>query len=148
MRARVLLFYKIGHAVTTVRQFSPFLVGLTMLSLAACSAVAPEAQAVEDGDVLGERHDEVRALIAARKASGYAAASQSDGHKLCLVLQGGGMRGILGSVAAGALDQLGIAETFDAMDGTSAGGFTVAYLAAGQMRKQVMIFWVWPAVST
>jgi hypothetical protein len=86
-------FSKIGHAVTTVRQFSPFLVGLTMMSLAACSAVAPEAQAVEDRNVLGERHDEVRALIAERKASGYVAASQSDGHKLCLVVQGGGMRG-------------------------------------------------------
>lgn len=134
-------FSNIGHAVSTVRQFSPFLVGLTMMSLAACSAVAREAQAVEDGDVLGERHAEVRALIAARKASGYVAASQSDGHKLCLVVQGGGMRGILGSAAAVALDQLGIAETFDAMYGTSAGGLTVAYLAAGQIAQGTSIYY-------
>lgn len=134
-------FSIIDHAVSTVRQFSPFLVGLTMMSLAACSATAPEAQAVEDGSVLGDRHAEVRALIAARQANGYVAASQSDGHKLCLVVQGGGMRGILGSAAAVALDQLGIANTFDAMYGTSAGGLTVAYLAAGQIAQGTSIYY-------
>lgn len=134
-------FCNISRALSAARQFSPFFTGLIMMSLAACSATVPPAQAVEDGNVLGERHAEVRELIAARQTSGYVAASHSDGQKLCLVVQGGGMRGILGSAAAVALDQLGIADSFDAMYGTSAGGLTVAYLAAGQIARGTSIYY-------
>lgn len=91
--------------------------------------------------MLGERHAEVLELIKARRASGYDAGSMSDGNRLCLVVQGGGMRGILGSAAAVALDQLGIAGSFDAMYGTSAGGLTVAYLAAGQIAYGTSIYY-------
>ena len=110
------------------------------MGLCACAS-APEAQPVPPGEILGDRHSEVRALIEGRQASGYKAGSGSDGKKLCLVVQGGGMRGIVGSASAVALDQLGIAGTFDAMYGTSAGALTVAYLAAGQIAFGTSIYY-------
>lgn len=111
-----------------------------MSNVAACTST-PAAVPVADGNVLGERHGEVFELIEARRDNGYEAGSMSDGHWLCLVVQGGGMRGILGSAAAVALDQLGIAGSFDAMYGTSAGGLTVAYLAAGQIAYGTSIYY-------
>ncbi|MBO6782238.1 MAG: patatin-like phospholipase family protein [Alphaproteobacteria bacterium] len=110
------------------------------MAAGACST-APEAQPVPPGIVLGQGHEEVRAVIEARRLSGYVPGSGSDGNRLCLVVQGGGMRGIVGSAAAVALDQLGIAQTFDAMYGTSAGALTVAYLAAGQIAYGTSIYY-------
>jgi len=111
-----------------------------MSSLAACSPLPLPTGPVSDVAV-GERFEEVVDLMQARRASGYVPGSHSDGHHLCLAVQGGGMRGVIGAAAAVGLDQLGFAGTFDTMVGTSAGGLTVAYLAAGQIAEGTSIYY-------
>lgn len=51
------------------------------------------------------------------------------------------MRGIIGSAAAVAVDQLNMTPVFDAMYGTSAGALTVSYLAAGQIALGTSIYY-------
>jgi predicted patatin/cPLA2 family phospholipase len=69
----------------------------------------------------------VAALLAARTA----ADTRADGHRLALVVEGGGMRGVVSAAMTGALEDLGLAGRFDLLVGTSAGALNGAALLAG-----------------
>jgi predicted patatin/cPLA2 family phospholipase len=59
--------------------------------------------------------------------------SRSDGaRKLALVIEGGGMRGVVSAGSLLALDQLGFRNVFDEVYATSAGGVNAAYFLSGQ----------------
>ncbi len=69
----------------------------------------------------------VAALLSARAAAG----TRADGHRLALVVEGGGMRGVVSAAMTGALEHLGLAGSFDLVTGTSAGALNAAALLAG-----------------
>ena len=51
---------------------------------------------------------------------------------MALVIEGGGMRGVVSAGMAAALEQLGLRDAFDEVHGASAGAFNAAFLLAGQ----------------
>ena len=61
--------------------------------------------------------------------------------RLGLVVEGGGMRGVISSAAADALYQFGYAECFDCVFGTSAGAINGAYLLSGEITKGTSIYY-------
>ena len=71
-------------------------------------------------------------LIQRRCAAGSRPGERGDGHRVGLAIEGGGMRGLVTSAMATALQHLGLLDAFDVVYGTSAGAFNGAYLLAGQ----------------
>jgi predicted patatin/cPLA2 family phospholipase len=65
--------------------------------------------------------------LLARRAAG----AQSDGARLALALEGGGMRGVVSAGMAAAIERLGLTSCFDFVVGTSAGALNGAALLAG-----------------
>ncbi|MFF2088403.1 patatin family protein [Nocardia sp. NPDC058176] len=70
----------------------------------------------------------VAEVIAARQSAGH----RDDGHRLALVIEGGGSRGVYSSGMVQALEELGLASIFDAVYGTSAGAINGAWLLCGR----------------
>jgi predicted patatin/cPLA2 family phospholipase len=63
-----------------------------------------------------------------------AAGAPADGARLALVLEGGGMRGVVSSAMADALEARGLEPCFDLVVGTSAGALNGAAFLAGVAR--------------
>ncbi|MGQ4597419.1 patatin-like phospholipase family protein [Nocardia sp. R6R-6] len=70
----------------------------------------------------------VAELIRAR----HATSTRADGHRLVLVIEGGGSRGAYSSGMVSALEELGLTAVFDAVYGTSAGAINGAWLLSGR----------------
>jgi predicted patatin/cPLA2 family phospholipase len=68
-------------------------------------------------------------LLLARR--GTLPAARPDDARIALVIEGGGMRGIVAGGAVSALHDLGVTDCFDAVYGASAGAISGAYLLAG-----------------
>lgn len=79
----------------------------------------------------GPKHP-VLELMHARKKTGSKPSKRTDTAKLALVIEGGGMRGIVSAGMTAAIEQLGFLETIDEVYGTSAGALNGAFLLAGQ----------------
>ena len=77
----------------------------------------------------------VVALLRERAERGSAPGSRQDPHRLALVLEGGGMRGVVSAAMTGALDRLGFAQCFDIVAGASAGAINAAALLAGEAQR-------------
>jgi predicted patatin/cPLA2 family phospholipase len=60
-----------------------------------------------------------------------AAGSRADGHRVALVLEGGGMRGVVSAGMTAGIERLGLSECFDLVVGSSAGALNAAALLAG-----------------
>ena len=69
-------------------------------------------------------------LLRTRAAGGH----HDDGARLALVLEGGGMRGVVSSGMADALQERGLSDCFDLVVGTSAGALNGAAFLAGVAR--------------
>lgn len=69
----------------------------------------------------------VAALLSVRAAAG----TRADGGRLALVVEGGGMRGVVSAAMTGAIEDLGLTGCFDLVAGTSAGALNGAALLAG-----------------
>lgn len=67
----------------------------------------------------------------------FASSNRSDGHRLVLVIEGGGSRGVYSSGMVHALEDLGLARIFDAVYGTSAGAINAAWLLCGRAGRGV-----------
>ncbi|VFA94328.1 NTE family protein rssA [Nocardia farcinica] len=72
--------------------------------------------------------DTVAEIIRGRSTSG----SRADGHRLVLVIEGGGSRGVYSSGMVQGLEELGLSAVFDAVYGTSAGAINGAWLLCGR----------------
>ncbi|MDO3647117.1 patatin-like phospholipase family protein [Nocardia mangyaensis] len=70
----------------------------------------------------------VAEVIEGRRVAG----DRADGHRLALVIEGGGSRGVYSSGMVQALEELGLANVFDAVYGTSAGAINGAWLLCGR----------------
>jgi predicted patatin/cPLA2 family phospholipase len=72
------------------------------------------------------------ALLRARRASGSKPGHRTDNAHLAMVLEGGGMRGVVSIAMASEFEHRGYTEAFDSVHGSSAGACGAAYFAAGQ----------------
>jgi predicted patatin/cPLA2 family phospholipase len=72
-------------------------------------------------------HEVLRAL-AARHRAGSQPLARDDGLRIALIVEGGGMRGIISAGMALALGELDLVPAFDAVYGASAGAITGAWL--------------------
>src|SRR5579863_92175 len=79
-----------------------------------------------------QREHPVIALIRSRREQGSLPGERSDGRCVALVIEGGGMRGVVSAGMTAAIEQLGFSNTFDEVHGASAGAFNAAFLIAGQ----------------
>ena len=79
----------------------------------------------------GTRPERVIDLILER-ASMRGRHPSTGSRKLALVIEGGGMRGVVSAGSLLALDQLGFRDVFDEVYATSAGGVNAAYFLSGQ----------------
>lgn len=67
----------------------------------------------------------------------FASGTRSDGHRLVLVIEGGGSRGVYSSGMVHALEDLGFGRIFDAVYGTSAGAINAAWFLCGRAARGV-----------
>jgi predicted patatin/cPLA2 family phospholipase len=76
-------------------------------------------------------HPVVQTLLR-RKTEGSRPGARSDGRRVALVIEGGGLRGVVSAGMTAAIEQLGLLDAFDEVHGSSAGAFNAAFLLAGQ----------------
>ncbi len=77
-------------------------------------------------------HPVVAAIRRRRDDEGSRPSGRTDGRRIALVIEGGGMRGVVSAGMAAAIEQLGLTDSFDEVHGASAGSFNAAFLLAGQ----------------
>ena len=92
----------------------------------------------------GPAPHEVPRALAARARAGSQPLARADGLRIALVIEGGGMRGIISGGMALALDELRLVPAFDAVYGASAGSITGAWLLS---RPEGLRGWAEPAYS-
>ena len=100
----------------------------------------------ESGQALADPaapHEVLRAL-AARRRTGSRPWARDDGLRIALIIEGGGMRGVISAGMALALDELGLVPAFDAVYGASAGAITGAWLLS---RPEGLRGWAEPAYT-
>lgn len=88
----------------------------------------PTAQGINED----QRDHPVVALIRRRREEGSLPGQRDDGRRVALVIEGGGMRGVVSAGMTAAIEQLGFTGAFDEVHGASAGAFNAAFLIAGQ----------------
>lgn len=77
----------------------------------------------------------VALVLRERAERGSQPGDRDDPHRLALVLEGGGMRGVVSAGMAAALERLGLRPCFDLVVGSSAGAINGAALLAGAARE-------------
>src|SRR5450755_3061858 len=70
-------------------------------------------------------------LLARRAERAHRAGAPTDGARLALAIEGGGMRGVVSAGMTAAIELLGLTACFDLVVGTSAGALNGAGLLAG-----------------
>jgi predicted patatin/cPLA2 family phospholipase len=76
-------------------------------------------------------HPVIKTLLR-RRAEGSRPGARNDDERVALVIEGGGMRGVVSAGMTSAIEQLGLRDAFDEVHGASAGAFNAAFLLAGQ----------------
>ncbi|MGN6872743.1 MAG: patatin-like phospholipase family protein [Solirubrobacteraceae bacterium] len=79
-----------------------------------------------------ERSHPVVQTLQRRREEGSRPGARTDGRRVALVIEGGGMRGVVSAGMTAAIEQLGLTDAFDEVHGASAGAFNAAFLLAGQ----------------
>jgi predicted patatin/cPLA2 family phospholipase len=67
-----------------------------------------------------------------RREEGSRPGARTDRRRVALVIEGGGMRGVVSAGMTAAIEQLDFRDAFDEVHGASAGAFNAAFLLAGQ----------------
>jgi predicted patatin/cPLA2 family phospholipase len=70
-------------------------------------------------------------VLRARRAAGSRPLERDDGARVALVVEGGGMRGVVSAAMGAVLEREGLTEALDLVVGTSAGALNGAALLAG-----------------
>src|SRR5215203_953091 len=81
-----------------------------------------------------DRRHPVAELIRARAAGRSQPGAREDPHRVALVLEGGGMRGVVSAAMTAALLRMQLTRCFDLVVGASAGAINGAALLAGAAR--------------
>jgi predicted patatin/cPLA2 family phospholipase len=90
------------------------------------SLTAPSRLASAIGDM------DVMSVMLDRHRAGTSPGQHEDGHRVALVIEGGGMRGVYVGGMARALGALGLRDSLDEIVAVSAGAFTGAGLVSGR----------------
>ena len=77
----------------------------------------------------------VAQVLADRVRAGSQPGARGDAHCVALVLEGGGMRGVVSAAMTAALERLGMTPAFDLVVGSSAGAINGAALLAGSAQR-------------
>lgn len=77
----------------------------------------------------------VARLARERAESGSLPGARRDPHRLALVLEGGGMRGVVSAGMVAALEKLGMSDVFDLIVGSSAGAINGMALLSGVAQR-------------
>jgi predicted patatin/cPLA2 family phospholipase len=77
----------------------------------------------------------VAQVLSERARAGSRPGERADGHRVALVLEGGGMRGVVSAGMTAALERLGLTPAFDLVVGSSAGAINGAALLAGSAQQ-------------
>jgi predicted patatin/cPLA2 family phospholipase len=80
-------------------------------------------------------------LLRERRAKGSLPGDRDDGQKLALAVEGGGMRGIVSAAMLTALEDLGLAKTFDVIYAASTGAVNAAYFLVGESWYPLSIYY-------
>lgn len=83
----------------------------------------------------------VIALIKRRQAERSSPGSRSDDKHIALVVEGGGMRGVISGGMVTALEKCGIVNEFDSVHGSSAGAAAGAYFLGGRAAVGTSIYY-------
>src|ERR1700754_2635751 len=77
----------------------------------------------------------VAAVMRERRLAGWRPGARTDPHCVALVLEGGGMRGVVSAGMVAALERLELTDAFDVVVGSSAGAINgAAFLARSGVR--------------
>jgi len=106
--------------------------------LTASVLAAQNAKSLDCTTLAGTRPEQVIDLILERASLGWNRSDSS--RKLALVIEGGGMRGVISAGSLLALDLLGFRELFDEIYATSAGGVNAAYFLSGQGKLGMTVY--------
>ena len=82
----------------------------------------------------GQQHP-VAAALHQRRESSSRPGERTDGHRIALAIEGGGMRGCVAAGMVAAIHELGLTDGFDAVYGSSAGSLIGAYLLSRQVPR-------------
>ncbi len=82
----------------------------------------------------------LRALLRRQRSRRHNEKLSADGHRIALVVNGGGMRGAYAGGMVHALDDAGLGDAFDVVYGSSAGAFVGLALLLGDGRGAAHIF--------
>jgi predicted patatin/cPLA2 family phospholipase len=91
--------------------------------------------------VRGVNGEAVIASIKQRALRRDVAGAAKDSRKLGLIVEGGGMRGVISAGALLGLEELGFTDVFDEVYGASAGAVNAAYFLAGQAAYGTTIYY-------
>jgi len=94
--------------------------------------VAHRWRRVRGGHDAPVRAHPVLDVLAARRAEGTRPQDRTDPHRVALAVEGGGSRATYSSGMVLALEELGLAECFDAVYGSSAGALAGSWLVGAQ----------------
>lgn len=95
----------------------------------------------QESGLRGVHAQAVVETLLARREKVMRGASVEDGRRVALVIEGGGMRGVLSGAGGVALEQLGMRQVFDEVYATSAGAMNAAYLLSGQADLGITIYY-------
>jgi len=88
-----------------------------------------------------ENQPSVKDIILKRREQQSTPGARSDRYRVALVVEGGGMRGVVSAGMVSALENLNLRDSFDVVYGCSAGAISGAYFVAGQSRYGTTIFY-------
>jgi predicted patatin/cPLA2 family phospholipase len=77
----------------------------------------------------------VARILRERAEAGSVPGAREDSHRVALVLEGGGMRGVVSAGMVAALERLGMRDAFDLIVGSSAGAINGAALLSGVAQR-------------
>lgn len=102
------------------------------MRLQAVRRFTPDPLLASTSTVEDQRAHPVVQAILRRRDEGSRPGERRDGRRIALVIEGGGMRGVVSAGMTAAIEQLGLRDAFDEVHGASAGAFNAAFLLAGQ----------------
>jgi predicted patatin/cPLA2 family phospholipase len=79
-------------------------------------------------------------VLQSRLSDGSAPGERRDPHRVAVVMEGGGMRGVVSAGMTAALERLGLTRCFDLVVGSSAGALNAAALLGGVARPAAAMY--------
>lgn len=96
---------------------------------------------IENGPTYWDPAHPVLEILRARRDAGSSPGQRTDGAKVALAIEGGGMRGVISAAMLTQLEDYGFKNAFDVVYGCSSGGINGAYFLAGETWYPLSIYY-------